>query len=438
MSLDKLTAKEKEWLNTDIGVYAVIMGYLKAERGKIAPSVFNKLSQELGLKKQKLGGLQWIAEQIHTDKDLESLYNKSFDREIKLDDLKNPDPELEDCELNEKQVFDNVTNFIVDNELHKANLRELRKIQREGAYMNILIDGLKKHIVEELKGMPRSKYIKTEVPKPVKGDKSLILCVSDWHIGALVHNEDTGGYDFHKLIGSMQSLTKQVSQIVSDFDIKHVYMFHIGDTIEHISMRNVNQAFDAEFNTSEQIAKAERLIIDMLAVLSKSAHVTFGMVAGNHDRFNGNKNDKVYNDNATYIILDHLFMVQEEFGALPNVTLIDNRADTYEFTIRIAGKNFKVKHGDHEKKNDDRKIPKHIKTEVIDYYIMGHIHTARIVQEDYSRFQVYVSSPMGANDFSKDLNLPTTQGSQLIMVMTEGSDTPMFMPVMFNKEGNIE
>lgn len=435
MDKDKLTKKEKELLASQEGAFAVIMGYLKSERGKIAPSVFNKIAKKLNYPRQSKEDLIKLAEDISENRELYELYSKGFERIIKLDDVPSHNEETE--RLSEAELFSHVTNFLVDNEDTNANLREMRKLQREGVYMKILMRNLKKYLVEELKGMPRAKYIQTVVPERKKGDRSLVLLLSDWHVGALTFNEDTGGYNFDKLKKTVHSILKQTLEVVQELDIKHVYVFHLGDIIEHISMRNVNQAFDSEFPATKQIAKAQRLLVDMLSQLSKQVHVTFGIVAGNHDRFDGNKADKVYNDNASYIILDTLFMLQESFGQLTNVTLIDNREDTYEFIQEVSGKNIKVKHGDTEKKKDDVKIPKHIKNKPIDYYVMGHIHTTRIVQEDYSRFHVYVGSTMGANNYSKELSLPTTGASQMMMVLTEGSDTPMFIPLMINKGGEV-
>lgn len=430
----RLTAEELELLKTQEGAFAVIMGYLKAERGKIAPSVFNKLATKLNYPKQKKDDLIGIAKEIQEDEVLTSLYNKGYERVIKLDDI--PDYISETSTLVEEDVFAQVTNFLIDNEDNNARLRELRKLQREGVYMNILMKGLRKHLVEELKGMPRAKYLTTEVPKPQKGDKSLILLLSDTHIGALVYNESTGGYNFQKLMKMTDSIIDQVIGAVHNLEVKHIYVFHVGDIIEHISMRNVNQAFDAEFPATEQTAKATRYIVDILTKLSKHVHVTFGMVSGNHDRFDGNKSDKIYNDNVTYIILDTLFLLQYEFGQLPNVTLIDNREDTSEFLITVAGKNIKVKHGDKEKRREDVKIPKHIKEEPIDYLILGHLHTTRIIQEDYHRFHIHVGSPMGSNNYTKELNLPTTSPAQMLMVLTEGSDSPIFIPLILSEEEN--
>ncbi|WNO29888.1 putative metallo-dependent phosphatase 2 [Bacillus phage SDFMU_Pbc] len=443
---NNLTTEELQALHTRDGAISVIMGSLKAINDQPRAAPANKMLKALGYDRTNIQEMRELAETFSDHLELNSLYRKAYQKLVLVDDIPNnpygeeysPEYEEEHKEtVSEDNLFSLLSTYHMDKEDGNARARELREVIKTGVFMKHLMESTKKHLAEELKDMPRMKYIKTPQPKPKAGDKSLVLLVSDWHIGAVVYNEDTGGYDFKKLSTQVQEMVNEVETLMEDFNIQNLYVFHVGDIIEHISMRNVNQAFEAEFSAAEQISKASRLLIDMLAALSKSHHVTFGMVAGNHDRLNGNKNDKIYNDTVTYIILDHLIHMQEEFGVLPNVTYIDNRENTYEFTIRVAGKNIKVKHGDSEKKKDDVKIPKHIKEEPIDIFIMGHIHTGRIVQEDYSRFHVYVGSTMGANNFSKELNLPTTSASQTTMILTEGRNSVLFNQMMFDKSGKI-
>lgn len=424
----KLTQEEKMKLQTHKGVFAVIMGYLKAERGKIAPSVFNKLTAKLGFEKHNKDELKEIGRQINSDEVLYSLYEKGFERKIKLDEL--PNIINKSGDLTEEDVFAQVTNFLIDNEDNNARLRELRKLQREGVYMNILMRNVKEHLVEELKGMPKAKYLKTEVPEPRKGDRSLILCFSDWHIGVLVYNNTTGGYSLDKLNSSIQDTINETVKLIKEMDIKHVYVLNLGDLTEHINLRNSNQAFDAELTLAEQISKAVRITSDMLSVLSKHVHITYGHVAGNHDRLQTNKQDAISGDTTAYIVIDQLIMLQEEFGQLPNVTILDNREDIYELDLEVAGKHIKAVHGDREKKTGT-KISKHIKDNPIDILYMGHYHSVDISQEDYARFAVTVGSPQGENDYSKSLNAPTTYGSQMITILEEGKASPMFYPIMF-------
>ncbi|UYB00660.1 hypothetical protein GMNKNHGO_00033 [Enterococcus phage vB_Efa29212_3e] len=331
----------------------------------------------------------------------------------------------------DKSSFDVLSSYVVENQAVLARNREFGKLQREGAYLDHLISGLKTYLLAELKDMSSLKYISKNLKAPkVSSDRELILCLSDWHIGAFVNNIDTGGYNFEIFKERLEKLLEEVFQVAMEQDIKKIHVYHIGDIIEHINMRNVNQAFEAEFPATEQIAKGIRVIADTLNLLAKAEfEVSFGMVGGNHDRFQGNKNDKIHNDNVAYLVVDQLHFLQE-LGALnKDIKLVDNRSDVYSFKDTVAGKRIKVTHGDTEGKKVDVKIPKHIKDEVIDYLIMGHIHTTRIIQEDFSRFHVYVGSPMGANNYSAENNLPTTSPAQLIMVLDPERDTPQFMPV---------
>lgn len=436
MSKERLNKEELELLGTEQGAYAVVLGYLKSVDNKIAPSKFNKLIKELGYERVKPADLAAFAHTMQEENGvLYSLYTKSFRREIKLDDL--PDAIGEDKGLEEKNVFDLLSAQVLMKEKYNIDMKEFRKLQKDGAAFKLLMDEIKKHMAEEFKGMPRMKYLTTPKQAPQKGDRSIIICISDLHIGAVVHNPTTGGYDFVRLTGTIQSILEEVNKLIEELSIKNVYVAMLGDLIEHVAMRSVNQAFESNMFLAEQVAKGARFITDILIALSKTSHITFIAISGNHDRLVPDKSSKIYNDTSVYLVLDFLMGMQEKFSILPNVTFFDNREDTYEAIIDIAGKTFKFVHGDRESKKDERKINKHIKKREIDYLVQGHLHTNRIIQEDYARFQVTVSSPMGENNYAKDLVLPSTTPSQMVMIMTEGSDTPWFIPMMIGKDGKV-
>ncbi|AID17439.1 metallophosphoesterase domain containing protein [Listeria phage LMTA-148] len=420
--MKNLTKAERKAIEKGhLGKTAVILGVLNASHGKIVMSQYNKIAESLGMEKVAKPDFLALNETIQEDKVLLGLYQKSSVGKITLDDLTGGSTE------DKYSQFNAMTAYTVDNDKVLADLREFRKIQRDGAYTQHLFNGVKADLKKELSSIAKPKFIIKENKK--KTGKEMIVALSDWHIGALVINSDTGGYDYKKLVSYLTYLLGEIAQTVEEHDIDVCHVYHIGDFIEHINMRSVNQAYEAEFNATEQISKSIRTMLDFLNVLADHVHVKFGMVGGNHDRFQGNKNEKIYNDNVAYIILDTLFLLQDSKALHSNITLIDNREDVYSFKDNVAGKNIKVVHGDTEGKKVDVKIPKHIKSEVVDYLFMGHIHTTRIVQEDYSRFHVYVGSPMGANSYSAENNLPTTQGSQLLVILSKGSNNPMFLPI---------
>lgn len=419
--LEKLLEK----LDEPIILQTIIIGNLQRSFNRVHVGKFNKLAQEFELEKENLHSLKALVSEIEQDEELNELYKASMAGKITLEAVRKV--LLQD----NTSAFDVLSSYVVENQAVLARNREFGKLQREGAYLDHLISGLKTYLLEELKDMSGLKYINSNLKAPkVASDRELVLCLSDWHIGAFVNNIDTGGYNFEIFKERLEKLLEEVFQVAMEQDIKKIHVYHIGDIIEHINMRNVNQAFEAEFPATEQIAKGIRVLADTLNLLAKAEfEVSFGMVGGNHDRFQGNKNDKIHNDNVAYLVVDQLHFLQE-LGALnKNIKLVDNRSDVYSFKDIVAGKRIKVTHGDTEGKKVDVKIPKHIKDEVIDYLIMGHIHTTRIIQEDFSRFHVYVGSPMGANNYSAENNLPTTSPAQLIMVLDPERDTPQFMPV---------
>lgn len=424
-----LTSQEREALLTQEGAYSAVMGYLMAERGKIAPAVFNKHVAELGYMKMNRDDLIDFAKVMDEDEVLSSLYNKAKARTIKLDEI--PNGAGGTADLTESDLFSLVTNYLVDNEDNNARLREMRYLQRKGVYMKQLMDGLKKYLKEEFQGMPREKYLQTPTPKLEKGDKSIILCFSDWHIGVTVVNEDTGGYNFQKLQTSVKDIIDEVLALIDEYEVTKLYVLNLGDFTEHINLRNTNQAFDAEFNLAQQISKSVRFTVDILRQLSKRVHVVYGQVSGNHDRLQTSKGDTISGDTTAYILLDLLIdTVQGDLGQLSNVTILDNRNDVYSLELEVAGKNIKAVHGDKEPKNGDNKIHKHIKDRPIDILYMGHYHHTGIKQEDYARFTILVGSPQGANDYSKSFTLPQTFGSQMITILEEGKVSPMFYPIM--------
>src|SRR5699024_9141587 len=171
------------------------MGYLKAERGKIAPSVFNKLTAKLGFEKHNKDELKEIGRQINSDEVLYSLYEKGFERKIKLDEL--PNIINKSGDLTEEDVFAQVTNFLIDNEDSTTRLRELRKLQHERVYMKRRMRNVKETLVEDLKGMPKAKYLKCEPHKPIVGVWSLLLLMAATHVRGFTSDEETGGYIFN-------------------------------------------------------------------------------------------------------------------------------------------------------------------------------------------------------------------------------------------------
>ena len=91
------------------------------------------------------------------------------------------------------------------------------------------------------------------------GDKKLIVCCGDWHVGYVIDNYKGNSYNYeiakHRLIRFLYEINK----VCSENNITDVIVVNLGDTIENCQMRD-NQSYDCEFVLAEQIVQAKRLL----------------------------------------------------------------------------------------------------------------------------------------------------------------------------------
>lgn len=398
-------------------VQAVIIGVLFKDEGKIVTSKFNKITKEFGLDRIGKDDLKEIVEDIRQDEYLNELKNKAIKGKVTLGDLK---------DVADNQVFEGnnyheeVSTYVVAKEKELSHLREQRKHNRHTAYPQIMFDELKEHMVKELKG---ETLVEHHGSKATIDDTELIVLLSDFHIGSIVSDMTNGKYDFEVLKSRLNHFIDTTVKEIEDRDISNVTVYFVGDLVEHINMRDVNQAFETEFTLAEQISKGTRLLIDILNVLSDvvTGELRFGIIGGNHDRMQGNKNQKIYNDNIAYVVLDSLLLFQEN-GLLNGVDIIDNREDIYTIRDTFGGKSIIINHGDGLKGKGNH-INKFILDSHIDLLITGHVHHFSVKQEDFNRMHIVASSPMGYNNYAKELHLSKTKPSQqLLFVNKENKD----------------
>lgn len=396
-------------------IYAIVFGSLLRDEGKIVSAKFNKIINQFGLDRVSAKDLQDIYNEIDEDNYLSDIKDKAIDGKINLKDVEDVKGDLP---FKDTKVLDTVSNYVVDNKRRLAELREVRKQQEPHAYAHMLMQDLREDFVKEL-----DKPILDREEDILFGgnNKELVVLLSDTHIGYVLKDNKTGGYNFEILKERLQHFVDKTKYEIQDRNINHVTVYFVGDLIEHVSMRNVNQAFDTEFTLSEQITKGTRLLVDVLQQLSEvvEGQLRFGIVGGNHDRLQGNKNEKIYNDNVAYIALDTLINLQE-LGLFNGVEIIDNRDDIYTIEDKVANQSIVVNHGDNLKGNVNH-IPKFIKDQVFDILITGHVHHLRVKQEDYTRQHITVGSTIGYNTYSKELNLSRTAPSQQLLFLDRDS-----------------
>ena len=396
-------------------VYSALFGNLLRDEGKIVSSKFNKLLGELGLDKVSAKFLQEVYNEITEDEYLDSIKDQAIDGKIKLEDINAIDGSKPFEKVSKVEA---ISTYVTDDKRRLSSLREIRRQQEPHAYFNMLVQDLERDIKQELKHP-----VIEHVEKNKAGREHLVILLSDWHLGYVIKDSKTGGYNYTILknrLSEFLAVTKEEIYKRED-TLKSITIYFVGDLVEHVNMRNVNQAFDTEFTLSEQISKGTRLLIDTIKSIASSfdGQVRFGMVGGNHDRLQGNKNEKIYNDNVAYIVLSTLLMLKEN-GLLNGIDIINNLEDVYTIEDNVGYTNIIVNHGDNLKGNVNH-IPKFIKDHVFDILITGHVHHFKTKQEDYHRQHITVGSTIGYNNYSKELNLSRTSPSQQLLFLDEGS-----------------
>lgn len=411
-------------------VYAIVFGHLVKTFGKVQTSKFNKVVDELGYDKVSAEGLRSLAKRIEGTEELSELTDKAVKGEVSLEDINYYHTDVKPFE--EESLFSVVTPYQVQHQrVLKAN-REFSKIQREGAYTKMLFEDLKKELKKDLADTYSTTFDGT-TPKITENGKTLVVLLSDFHIGATIQDDfHHGGYDYSILVSRLHKLLEEAYTMAEHYSVEDVVCLFLGDAIESADMRG-GQKWGLEFTLAEQVSKATKTLLDFLEQLEGIAPVTFAAIRGNHDRLTGqaNKKDTIYNDSAMYIILDTLMTLQE-VGALQNTEIFDNLNDMYDFELEVRGKTIHGNHGDMLKGNGSH-LGKFIKTKPIDILVTGHVHNFNIRQDRDDAMHIVVGSPMGYNTYSKELLLDETAPSQTLMLM-ENDKSPIIQTVYFGKE----
>ena len=410
-------------------IYAIIFGYLIRTFGKIQMSKVNKIALELGYDRVNVDLIKQYADEIEEDPHLEELLDKAIAGEITPDQLKKYNTDTKPID-SEEDMYNVLTPYMVSHEKVLKNNREFRDAQRKGAFTKTLFDDLKKDMKELLEGSVFSNGKPFEY-EYTPSDKTLVVVISDWHIGSTVEDHSYhGGYDYSVLTARLKYLLQEVKNKVGDTKAEKIVCLFVGDLIEGADMRG-GQKWQLEFDLSEQISKATRTMINFLNELTQMAPTEFAAVRGNHDRMTGqaNKKDNIYNDSAVYIVLDTLKLTQE-VGGLPNLKIHDNSVDMYNSQVEVYGKLIQINHGD-ALKGKGPHFDKFVEDRAINYLITGHVHNFQVHQHHKDHLHLVVGSPMGYNNYAKELHLTKTSPSQIIMVLSPDG-YPEILPVFMD------
>lgn len=315
-----------------------------------------------------------------------------------------------------------VGDFRFEKQVNQDLLREINKNMREMSRTVVMVEEFRNVLLDDIDfSVPHYIY---EPKRPSSKTKGILL-VTDWHIGAVVDDCLGNYYNYEIAVKRLNELKRKSLDYCRIYHITDLYIIGLGDWVEHHYMRD-NQSQWCEFGVSMQIAKASKLLFDLIVSLSEYTNVTFGSIAGNHDRFNGDKSKSFDNDNSNVVIMEG---IKEKLEILKSdrIKLLEIDSHATEIRLTINGKTFKFLHGDKDKGSMKKRMKDHISmdNEFIDYLIHGHLHHYYGIDDDNGRMVIGIGCLMGKNNYSKQLGSSVDASQAFIVVDESGEITPI-------------
>lgn len=295
--------------------------------------------------------------------------------------------------------------------------RELNKVKREFSDNLMLLDSIE----ESMKNMDFGSNItisNKQLFNNNKKSKKMIACISDPHYGAVVDIEGRK-YNPEMTPKIMMDYADKLIDIAIRESVDEIHVVGLGDLVEHSSMRPQN-TYSVDRLLSEQVTEISDIIISFLRKLATHFKITYSAIAGNHDRFIGNKNHALFGEHIVSIS-NKIIETFIRYSGVENIEYIPT--ESYHHIMSINNKNFLFVHGDTTPLKKDTILAEQSALFNIhfDAILGGHIHhfTMREVAED--RFIATFGSIKGTDDFSlKTIGTSASRSQGVILIDKQG------------------
>lgn len=177
----------------------------------------------------------------------------------------------------------------------------------------------------------------------LKGSKTVLVMLSDLHIGATFDNY-WGKYDSSVARKRLGQLLNEVKEIATRHGAEDCYVALLGDSVSgsiHLNIQVTNRE-----NVVEQVKLASEMISSFCYELTKVFnHVRMVSVAGNHSRL-GKKDDVLLNERADDLVA---WIVNKTLSHLDNFEYLEKaNIDNTVAMFDIDGKWYFAVHGDYD------------------------------------------------------------------------------------------
>lgn len=301
---------------------------------------------------------------------------------------------------------------------NRSYLRQIRKGKKDIITQGLLIQEVSKAVKEILRELDIKRINKLPSPSIDHDGTRMILCLTDWHIGALV-NVEKNRYNLEVAKKRINQAIEKTILRARKENVEKIDVVYMGDMLEHAYMREA-QAYEAEFPVAQQMVYGGKLLVELLNKLSKEFYVTYRGFAGNHDRLNRDKNANIHGDTGMVVVNE---IVKQFIDLMESDRLSYFECEDYSASlIDVNGRNFKFVHGDLEKKADTRKIDIHSSKDNITYHVIayGHFHHYMVLEVGIERYEIRVGSIKGYDNYADKFHLASSPSQAVILVSKDG------------------
>jgi predicted phosphodiesterase len=315
-----------------------------------------------------------------------------------------------------KNKLQEITDLIGELDVKKIEVRnktnQLNRIKRNFVKSIEISNDLKECILESANEFPKLNY------EPIidQSENKLIVVLADWHIGYVINGYKGNYYNYDIAQLRLSKLLAEIDKICNKYNIQTVVIANVGDIIENVYMRQ-NQAYECEFNLSQQIAKASKLLYSFATKISKTKNVEVYSVGGNHSRLS-TKDANIEGDNANVIINENL-ITYVEIANNNRITIgeVDYKDDTA--TFKVNNINVKILHGDN-RVGDSKKLfdaESSMDNVKYDLILRGHYHNFSMSSQNNGGYVVTSGCLFGYNPYSVKKMSCNTNASQTLIVV---------------------
>jgi predicted phosphodiesterase len=288
-----------------------------------------------------------------------------------------------------------------------------RKSFREHARVENALSEYNQKLIDLLNNYSLATY--TIQHEAVNNKGAGIFHFTDPHFNELVEME-TNRYDFKVASSRCRLMVSQARDYFKLHNVSNVLFAMTGDLLN--SDRRLDELLSQATNRSKATFLAVNIIQQMILDLNQDFNVSVASVTGNESRIREDVHwtEIVATDNYDFTVYNFLKYLFKDCKGV-KFLLSD---DPFEQVVTVAGKNILLIHGNQLRGSKVERAIQEIKGKyasmgiVIDFVIMGHLHSCRI-GDTFSRG----SSVVGANDYSyKGLQL-TSRASQNIHIINQ-------------------